>query len=181
MEASPTAVLIADREGTIVLVNRELERQFGYEREELIGQNVDRLLPESLRAIHACHRADFAAAPESRPMDAGRQLHGLRKDGSEFAVEVALNPVRTSEGLFVIASVMDINERRRLEDAHRAALEEQLEFERFVTELSSQFINLPDDQVDAAIRNGLAHVCTRLGLDRSTFYRIQPAGMLTDA
>jgi formate hydrogenlyase transcriptional activator len=180
MEASPTAVLIADAQGTIMLVNRELERQFGYAREELLGQSVDTLLPESLRPIHAAHRAKFAAAAEARRMGVGRELFGRRKDGSEFAVEVGLNAIRTSDGLFVLASIVDITERRRLEEAHRAVLEEPLEFERFVAELSFQFINLPDDQVNDAIRNGLGRICQQIGADHSTFYKIDANGLAVD-
>jgi formate hydrogenlyase transcriptional activator len=180
MEASPTAVLIADAAGTIVLVNRELERQFGYAREELLGHSVDRLLPESLRSLHAAHRTKFAHTPEARRMGAGGALFGVRKDGSQFAVEVGLNPMRTGDALFVLASIVDITERRRLEDAHRAALEEQLDFERFVAELSFQFINLPDGEVADAIRNGLGRMCRLIGADRGTFYRIDPESVFVD-
>ncbi len=180
LEASPSAVLIANADGTILLVNHELERQFGYTRDELVGQRVDLLLPESLSAIHAAHRMTRSQGPEPRRAEAGRQLFGRQKDGSEFAVEVVLNPMPTADGVFVLASVVDISERRRIEDAHRAALEEQLDFERFVAELSFQFINLPHDQVDDAIRAGLGRICQQLGIDRSTFHRIDGAGVLLD-
>jgi formate hydrogenlyase transcriptional activator len=180
MEASPTAVLIADSEGTIVLVNRELERQFGYARDELLGQSVDRLLPESLRSIHSAHRATFLRAPEPRRIGTGTEMFARRKDGSQFAVEVGLDPMHTSDGLFVLASVVDTSERRRFEAAHRATIEEQLDFERFVAELSFQFINLPDDQVDEAIRNGLGRMCQTIGADRSTFYKIDSDGVFLE-
>ena len=80
----------------------------------------------------------------------------------------------------MLATVLDVSERNRLEDARRAALEERLEFERFIAELSFQFINLPGDQVDEAIRNGLRRVCEKFGLDRSAFFKIDPDGLLTD-
>jgi formate hydrogenlyase transcriptional activator len=178
MEASPTAILIADAEGAIVLVNHDLERQFGYTEKELIGQSVDLVLPESLPSIHDALGSAFGDAPVDHQVAAGRELVG-RKDGSLFAAEVGLTPLR-ADGLFVLASVLDIDERHRLEDAHRAALEEQLEFERFVAELSFQFINLPGDQVAEAIKTGLGRICQQLGIDRSTFYKIDEEGSLTD-
>jgi formate hydrogenlyase transcriptional activator len=179
MEASPTAILIADAEGAIVLVNHELERQFGYTQEELIGQPVDLLLPESLPSIPPAEGSTPGDAVDQRAA-AGLELVGRRKDGSLFAAEVELTSLRAADGLFVLASVLDIDERHRLEDARRAALEEQLEFERFVAELSFQFINLPDDQVDEAIKAGLGRICRQLGIDRSTFYKIGADGSLTD-
>jgi formate hydrogenlyase transcriptional activator len=180
MEASPTAILIADPAGAIVLVNHELKRQFGYAQEELIGQSVDLLLPGSLPSVRAAQGSTFDDRPADHPVGAGRPLLGRRKDGSTFAAEVGLTPLRAADGLFVLASVLDIDERRRLEDAHRAALEEQLDFERFLAELSFQFINLPDDQVDQAIKAGLGRICQQLGIDRSTFYKIDSDGSLTD-
>jgi formate hydrogenlyase transcriptional activator len=181
IEASPSGVLVADPEGRIVFVNRALERQFGYSREELIGQVADLLLPETLRPIHAAHREGLVHAPESRPTGAGRELSVRRKDGSRFSVEIGLNPLQTADGLFVLASIVDMTGRRRSEDAQGAALEEQLEFERFVAELSGQFINLPADQINDAIGNGLRRICEQVGLDRSTFYKIGGDGALVDS
>jgi formate hydrogenlyase transcriptional activator len=180
IEASPNSILVVDPQGTIVLVNRELERQFGYAREELVGQTVDVLIPEAQRHVHAVHRQAFARMPESRQMGAGRELFGRRKDGSQIPVEIGLNPIPTRDGLFVLASIVNVAERRRSEEAQRATLAEQLDFERVVAELSSQFINLPAGQVNEAIRSGLRRTCEKLGLDRSTFYRLGPDGVLVD-
>ena len=180
LEALSTAVLAVDADGTIVLVNRELEHQFGYSREELLGQSVDVLLPEDLQSKDADDGKSFFLALESGSVGAGREVAGRRKDGSHITVEIRLNPIRTDERLFVLATVLDVSERNRLEDARRAALEERLEFERFIAELSFQFINLPSDQVDEAIRNGLRRVCEQFGLDRSAFFKIDPDGLLTD-
>ena len=180
LEALSTAVLAVDADGTIVLVNRELEHQFGYSREELLGQSVDVLLPEDLQSKDADDGKSFFLALESGSVGAGREVAGRRKDGSHITVEIRLNPIRTDERLFVLATVLDVSERNRLEDARRAALEERLEFERFIAELSFQFINLPGDQVDEAIRNGLRRVCEQFGLDRSAFFKIDPDGLLTD-
>ena len=180
VEASPTGILIVDPDGTIVLLNRELARQFGYRHDELAGQSVDLLVPEALGPSHAECRRRFAQAPSVRPMGSGRDPVGRRKDGSLFPVEIGLSPIRTDRGLFVLASVLDITERRRLEHLHRATLEERRAFERLVSELSVQFINLPADQVDEAIQDALLRIAGAFAIDRCTLYRIGPDGTLFD-
>jgi formate hydrogenlyase transcriptional activator len=176
IEALPSGVLVVDAEGKIVLLNRELERQFGYARDELVGQVVDLLVPETLREI----REAFVQTPDPRPSGAGRQLVGRRKDGSQFTVEIGLTRVPTSNGLFVLASIVDISERRREHGAHGTALEELLAFERLVAELSAQIINLPADHINDAIRDGLRRICEQMTLDRGTFAEIGPDGVLAD-
>lgn len=114
---------MVDADGRIVLVNREIERLFGYSREELLGRSVDLLVPEGLRAGHERFRTEFFADPQVRAMGAGRDLYGRRKDGSEVPVEIGLTPVATEEGLFVLSSVVDISARRRAEARFRAAVE----------------------------------------------------------
>jgi len=115
-------MVITDGAGTIVLVNHQLETQFGYERTELLGNTVDALLPERLRAPHGDHRTRYAEAPRTRGMGTGQALIGRRADGSEFPVEVSLSPVSTSAGTFVVAAVRDITERRAVdEQLQRAA------------------------------------------------------------
>ena len=111
-------------------------------------------------------------------MTPGRAVLCRRKDGSEFSVELALNPLETANGRFVVASIVDVSERRRFEAAQRAALDERLALEHLIAELSSAFINLPADLIDDAIRSGLGQACTLLGLDRGTFIRIGPGGVL---
>jgi formate hydrogenlyase transcriptional activator len=179
IEASPTAILVVDPSGMIMLINRELERQFGYTRGELVGQLVERLLPDGLRPIHAGNGEGFVGAPESRPMQS-RELFGRRKDGSEVAVEIELNPIEISGAQLVLATIVEITERRSIEQAQRRVLAEQLEFERFVAELSSEFINLPAAQIKSAVQKGLGRISEQLGLDRSTFYRIGAAGLPAD-
>jgi PAS domain S-box-containing protein len=115
VESCPSGMLMIDRTGKVVLVNTEIERLFGYRRDELIGQSVDNLVPKRLRSRHAQHRDGFTHHPETRRIGSGRDLIGLRKDGTEFAVEVGLNPIQTSEGLLVLGVIVDISERKRLE------------------------------------------------------------------
>jgi PAS domain S-box-containing protein len=121
VELSPAGMIAIDETGTIVLVNREVERLFGYEREELLGQSIDVLVPPRFRHRHPGSRRDFFGNPQARPMGAGRDLFGLRKDGSELPVEIGLNPIRTASGTLVLSSVVDITARRRLEDRLRQA------------------------------------------------------------
>ena len=181
IEASPSGVLVVDAIGAIVRVNREVERQFGYTRGELVGRSVDLLVPEHLRAAHATFREDFVHAPVARPMGEGRELFGRRKDGTLFPVEIGLRPIRTPDGRFVLASIVDIGERRRLEVAERLAAEERLEFERFVAELSGQFINVPTAQIEETIGKGLGRIGDLLALDRCTFYKVGADGILVES
>jgi PAS domain S-box-containing protein len=176
VELSSTPTLCANPDGAIVLVNRELARQFGYAREELVGQHVDLLLPEAAWPLDA----DFPQMADAPIVTAGRELVGRRKDGSPISVEIDLRPIHTKDRVFVLASIVDISERSRLEDAVRAALEEQLEFERFVAELSFQFINLSADQISDAIRAGLGRICQQLGLDRGSFVRVGQDGVIVE-
>jgi PAS domain S-box-containing protein len=115
VESCPSGMVMIDRTGKVVLVNTEVERLFGYRRDELIGLSADILVPMRLRSQHVRHREGFIRHPETRRMGAGRDLFGLRKDGTEFPVEVGLNPIQTSEGLLVLSVIVDISERKRLE------------------------------------------------------------------
>ena len=116
VEASPSGILLVNQTGQIVLVNAHIEELFGYGREELIGQSVEILVPERFASKHPEYRANFLAAPTRRAMGAGRELFGRRKDGSEFPVEIGLNPIETPDGILVLASVVDISARKRAEE-----------------------------------------------------------------
>jgi PAS domain S-box-containing protein len=142
IEAAPTGMLMMNDAGVIVLVNAQVEKLFGYPRAELLGQRIELLIPERYRARHPQFREDFFVDPKARAMGGGRELHGLRKDGSEIPVEIGLNPLQTPEGHFVLSSVVDITERKRA-DRERENLLEQLralnaDLERRVSERTSQ-------------------------------------------
>ena len=115
VEAAPNAMIMVDPAGRITLVNAQTEAVFGYTREELIGLPIETLIPERFRSRHPGDRGRYFASPSARAMGAGRELFGRRKDGSEVPVEVGLNPIRSSEGVFALASVIDITERKRSE------------------------------------------------------------------
>ena len=123
VEAAPNGMVMVDQAGRITLANAQMEQLFGYTREELVGRSIELLLPERYRGEHPGLRRGFIAAPQARPMGHGRDLFARRKDGSEFPVEIGLNPAQTPEGWFVLASVIDITERKRAEQALRASEE----------------------------------------------------------
>ncbi len=125
VESSPSGLLMIDKGGSIVLVNREIERLFGYSREELLGQSIEMLVPERFRPRHPGFRRDFFQDPQTRAMGVGRELFGLRQDGTEVPIEIGLNPIETEEGVFVLSSIVDISARKQAEQ-EQARLEEQL-------------------------------------------------------
>ncbi len=123
VEAAPNAMVMVNRAGEIVMVNAQTERVFGYSRAELLGRPVEMLVPPRFRGDHAGLREAFTFDPQARPMGAGRDLFGLKKDGSEFPVEIGLNPITTAEGLMVLSAIVDISERKAAEAALRDSQE----------------------------------------------------------
>lgn len=125
VESAPSAMVMINHSGVIEMVNAQAERVFGYKRVELLGQPVEMLVPERFRRNHPQLRQSFYSDPQSRPMGAGRDLFGLRKDGSEFPVEIGLNPIETEDGPMVLSAIVDISDRKQKEEKIQSALKEK--------------------------------------------------------
>jgi PAS domain S-box-containing protein len=133
VESVPNAIVMIGPTGLIEMVNAQTERVFGYSRNELLGQPVEMLVPERYRRNHPRLRTSFFAGPASRPMGAGRDLYGLRKDGNEFPVEIGLNPIETDEGTMVLSAVVDISDRKQKEQRIHAAISTLAHMNRIAT------------------------------------------------
>jgi PAS domain S-box-containing protein len=125
VEAAPSAMVMINTHGRIEMVNTQAERVFGYTRAEMLGQPVEMLVPGRFAGNHPPLREAFYAHPESRPMGAGRDLYALRKDGTEFPVEIGLNPIEMADGKMVLSAIVDISDRKQKEQRIEAALKEK--------------------------------------------------------
>lgn len=121
LESAPDAIVIVDERGVIQIVNGEAEFLFGYARVELIGQQVELLVPDGLKELHVQHRRRYTAKPKTRPMGVGLDLAARRKDGDEFPVEISLSPMPTDGGILITAVIRDVTSRRRVEEAALSA------------------------------------------------------------
>lgn len=134
-------ILVTQDTGEILLVNPAAAAMFGYGPQELVGQMVDVLIPESLRRGHVRHRENFRQNPHARSMGLGLELRGCRKDGSEFPVEVSLSPYQEGEGVFIIAFIIDVTIRQRL-TAQREEMAVELEREKEISTLKTHFVSI---------------------------------------
>ena len=123
LEAAPDGMVIVDHEGMIVMVNAQMEKLFGYRRDEVMDKRVEMLVPTRFKDIHPFHRRQYGKGPRLRPMGADLDLYALRKDGSEFPVEISLSPMETEEDNLIIAAIRDITDRKRAEEKFRGLLE----------------------------------------------------------
>jgi PAS domain S-box-containing protein len=145
-EFSPDAIVVTNQVGRITNINSQTERAFGYSREELLGQPVEILLPDRFRHGHLAHRKSYTGQARVRPMGAGLQLYGRRKDGSEFPVDIMLGPVETPEGSIVMSVIRDLTEKREAEEAlHRIELEKRYLEEELNTE--SRFADIIGESI----------------------------------
>lgn len=125
LESAPDAMVIVDSEGRIVLVNSQTEKMFGYTREELLQREVEILLPQRIRDRHPAHRRNYLLTPRLREMGCGQELFGLRKDGTEIPIEIALSPMDTENGLLVYSAIRDISDRKQAERRIQESLREK--------------------------------------------------------
>jgi PAS domain S-box-containing protein len=169
VEAVPDAILLVRTDGAIAELNHNAELLFGYSRDELCGRTLDTLLPERFRGRHAAHLGDYMRNPKNRPMGAGMELWGLRKDGREFRADIALSPWESPDGLCIICSIRDLS-------GHwlQHALEEKIGFERLVTDISACFVSLPDALVGEEIERALKEIVEFMGVDRSGVGEFSP-------
>jgi len=170
-ESALDAVLTSDQEGRIREVNEETERQFGYSRNELVGESIEKLIPARLHDAHRIHWEAYQRAPDYRPVDRGYKLFALHKDGREFPAEISLSRLVSESGMLFYCVIRDTSRR----EAALEELERHLKLEQALTGLSAKFINLPTDRLDQEITSGLQILVECLDHDRSHLAQVDPA------
>ncbi|MFL6306094.1 MAG: PAS domain S-box protein [Candidatus Sulfotelmatobacter sp.] len=161
MEAIPDAVAAVNQQGVVVQVNAQMEAMFGYTRQELIGQSIEMLVPQRQRGQHHGHRDKFHTQPKLRRMGSGLELNGVRRDGSEFPVEISLSPIPTANGLIVLSAIRDISERKRIEEElRRANAELDVRKSRELADYQRRLALIVDSSQDAIIGKNLDGIVT---------------------
>ena len=169
-ELASDAMMTTDGEGRILELNAEGAKQFGYGREELIGEPVEKLIPAGLRPTQQYQRESYQQSSSDRPMDRGYKIFALRKDGSEFPVDISLHPVSTENGTLFYCVIRDVSRR----EAALAEVERHLKLGQALAGLSAKFINLPANQVDQEINSGMQLLVGALDMDRAILGQIDP-------
>jgi PAS domain S-box-containing protein len=179
LDAIPEAVLVASSQGTILLANQQAELMFGYARAELVGRAVEVLLPERFRAAHGSHRAAYMEAPRVRPMGAGLDLFGLRKDGTELAVEISLSPVTLGGEVAVISTIRDVTERRELEQARQRLVDQELALSKRLQAVQSiSDAALANLSIDSLLPDLMGRVRTALETDTASILLLDDQGQI---
>jgi PAS domain S-box-containing protein len=172
LDAAPDPMIVISRTGDILLANRQAEKLFGYRGDQMRGRQVEMLVPEHLRVIHANHRANFFASPHARPMGSGYELRGLRKDGTEVPIEVSLSPMEFDRMLVAVAAIRDLTERHAIEEkARRSQAQYKLLFEN---SMDGILLTLPDGTIVEANPSA----CRILGRTRQTVLKAGREGIL---
>ena len=162
VESAPNAIVLVDKDGRISLVNSQAERFFGYDRSKLVGLNVDQLVPERFRSHHAGYRAGFLSDPQPRPIGVGRDLYGLRQDGSEFPIEIGLSPIETRDGLLIMATIVNITERKHAEEK----LQQQNQRLKVLREIDAAILS--SDSIENIVGSALSHIRELIGCQRAS-------------
>jgi PAS domain S-box-containing protein len=172
-QSASDAMVITDYQGRIVRINTQTEILFGYQEQELVGQNVEILVPLAYRHAHVQSRAHYIENPCHRPMGAGLDVIGLRKDGTSVPLEVSLNPLQTECHRLVVSNIRDISERKLAEKMRK-----DLAFETTLAQLSAAFINLPPERIDNEITAGMRLLGEAMDSDRGSLGQLDETGAL---